>query len=351
MAGFSGTQVYYTVFDEDSGDFVVVGCETSGTVTRSNPLIDVTCKHSGNWREIADDNGTRTQDDTIELLAFNDVGIEIIKNAVGGRSLLTFQQLNSVDGSTKQFGSYVTSVTQTNPNGAVATFSITLNSSSAFSNADTLFDNTVHYFDGNVVRVVRLTDGEEVSFYNAPIKPSYTDFKISSIDSTGLVYAIGVDSNAGTEELVRFRPNLTPERIDPLPNAQSVVVDASGDIIYTTGGANILKRDGDTMLQTESFVASGNATDVSVSSNGDTVVNTLNNGIYVHDGFTSTVILHKPAVASSVFDMASGNLFVKADGSPAGLKVYDSTFEQLLYGPFELAIPNPSSIACSGRLE
>jgi len=142
MAGQSGTNyIVYIAEAENAGfpstsdfptGYTAAGFVTSNSLTVSNPLIDTTNVSSGNWREIADDNGTRTADFTLDGTAMSDTLQQLLQDKVldrtGGALFLTM--VNEKFPTERVFRGvfHVASAANTNPNGATATVNYTFNS-------------------------------------------------------------------------------------------------------------------------------------------------------------------------------------------------------------------------------
>lgn len=371
MSGYSGTNVFYSVFDSVSQDFVVVGCETSGTTTATNQLIDVTCKHSNNFREVSSDNGIRTQDETIELLVFDEAGIRILKNAVGTGLILDFRETNGFSFSLRDFKAKVSSITQTNPNGAAATFSVTLNSSSDYSGGDKFQTLAFHVGYGSTVSVFSAGNGDKIGEYPTLETQSVANTRVSGVLPNGDVvtsWSSGAFINQTANYVIRvFNPKTGSESAQTSSSffGSLFTIDINSDLYRGSRSSNegftFYKYQGiDLLNNTESIIPflSG-TTDISIDINGN-IARHSGGVITIYDGFTSTELENinlpvLPALPTSIDFDGDGNLYLLSDtgaGTISTVTVIDQT--GVILNSFDVprlqnGFPS-NSIAFGGRL-
>lgn len=357
MTGYSGTNVFYSVLDEVSGDYVVVGCETSATATTTNPLIDITCKHSKNFREISNDNGIRTQDDTIELLVFDEVGINILKDSAGSGVILDFREINEINAGVKDFKAKVVSIAQTNPNGAAATFSVTLNSSEGFGASKAFSGNVLHYSDGSTINVVSGLNGSLIGTYLDPNAVTYSGVGVHSV--TSAAETLTFDVTQVQTELRRFLPNSQDfDFIQSISSISSFTIDAGGNLIV---GTNLIQKfEGFGLNNPQNLTPPSDISDITITRGGNLVTLDSNGDIIEYDGFSLNALttLSGFDASSTKIDVdRSGNLITCVLASPftaqPEVTVYDGISTTVLVGSFNLPTTGGEQIrgiANAGRL-
>jgi predicted secreted protein len=111
--------------------YVMIGGQTSHSLTLNNNIIDITNKTSAQFRELLADEGTQSIDLTLEMVFNSEVTFASLKALAGTKALAAFEI--DIGGASILFEGLVASWADTSPDGDKLSSSVSIQSSGSFT--------------------------------------------------------------------------------------------------------------------------------------------------------------------------------------------------------------------------